>query len=725
MSEMASDIDTHLIEVTFFPDKFARGKSCAELTLPQLATFIGMQTAASKLKLPWIKLARFGDKKSAANCLRTNDNTLAITGIEAEHDAGEVSFDEAVALMREARIRCLIYTSPSWMAGTKEKWRVLAPTSKEHPPEARARLVARINGLFKGAITDECFVLSQAFLFGHLGDAAHHEVVLGGDFVDLRDDLDLGAMGKSTSVNSATDRSNPKNRCPRPDGEVSPGRTDAEIAALLELSREQGKWHNSMLSATASMIGRGWSDDQIYEATAPYCRDGWGDDDIAEMVKSARTKWRVLDEQERHQTLARLAAGLGAGAKASNGAGTAGAGIGADDAGAGEKSASASPPISATPYVWTDPTDIPMRDWLYGRLLIRKFVTATVAPGGLGKSSLITVEALAQVSGKALLGVEPSGRLRVWLWNLEDPQEETRRKIQAAAAHHELTAEDIGNRLFVDSGRDRPLVVATADRNGATVVRPVVDGLIAEIIDKQIDVLIIDPFVSCHEVPENDNTMQDMIVKEWGRVAERGNCAVHLVDHTRKMGAESEVTTESSRGAKSKTDAARVVRAVNRMTGNEGEKAGIENHRLYFRTYNDKANLQPPADRSDWFRLTSVDLGNGPEITIAAGLGRAAGDSVGVVERWEWPDPLADITGSDFDKVADAIRSGRWRKSAQAEDWVGKAVAKALGLNLNNPADKAKVAGLIRVWTTRGLLVEVEGSNAQRKTKTFIEVAEG
>src|SRR5262245_29453231 len=156
--------------------------------------------------------------------------------------------------------------------------------------------------------------------------------------------------------------------------------------------------------------------------------------------------------------------------------------------------------------MWTDPADIPMRDWLYGRLLIRKFVTATIAPGGLGKSSLITAEALAQVSGKALLGIKPSGRLRVWLWSLEDPQEETRRKIQAAAAHHGLTAEDIGNRLFVDSGRDRPLVVATADRNGATIVRPVVDRLIAEIIDKQIDVLIIDPFVSCHEVPENDNT---------------------------------------------------------------------------------------------------------------------------------------------------------------------------------------------------------------------------
>jgi RecA-family ATPase len=44
-----------------------------------------------------------------------------------------------------------------------------------------------------------------------------------------------------------------------------------------------------------------------------------------------------------------------------------------------------------------------------------------------------------------------------------------------------------------------------------------------------------------------------MVIKEWGRVADRGNCAVELVQHTRK--GELEVTTESSRGGKALTDA--------------------------------------------------------------------------------------------------------------------------------------------------------------------------
>jgi hypothetical protein len=374
-------------------------------------------------------------------------------------------------------------------------------------------------------------------------------------------------------------------------------------------------------------------------------------------------------------------------------------------------------PIFATPYVWKDPATLRRRKWLYGYLLIRKFVTATVAPGGVGKSSLGAAESLAQVSGKNLLGVFPPRQLRVWLWNLEDPQEETERKIQAAAMHYGLTAEDIGDRLFVDSGRDQPLVIATTTKTGAVIARPVVDSLVAEIIKRKIDVIKIDPFVSCHEASENDNQAMDMIVKEWGKVADRGNCAVELYDHTRKMGGtETEVTVESSRGGKAKTDACRVVRAINRMTKEEGAKAGVDNHRLYFKTFNDKANLQPPADKSDWFKLVSIDLGNGPL--------NGPGDSIGVVTQWEWPDPLAGMTAADFDKVAAVIRAGRWRESPQATAWVGRAVAEALDLDAENKAEKAKIIGMLKLWRAAGSLIVVEDKDENRIMKKFVEVKE-
>lgn len=374
--------------------------------------------------------------------------------------------------------------------------------------------------------------------------------------------------------------------------------------------------------------------------------------------------------------------------------------------------------IKATPYIRVDPKSIPPREWLYGRLLIRKFVSATIAPGGVGKSSLKTVEYLAMASGKPLLGIKPPRRLRVWLWNLEDPQEETQRKIEAAALHYGLTPEDTNGYLFVNSGRDTPLVIAKTLQNGAVIVRPVVDNLVDEMISNQIDVLGVDPFVSSHEVAENDNVQQDMIVKEWGRVADRSNSAVDLTDHTRKMTGQIEITTEDSRGAKAKTDACRVVRTVNRMTKEEAEKAGVENHRLYFRTYNDKSNLAPPAESSDWFKLESVNLDNGPPNTLDMG------DEVGVVVPWEWPDQLADVTGAMADAVFEKIKRGKWRENPQAKDWVGKAVAEALDLNLDNNKDKHKVKAMLKMWRVAGSLVVVTGHDERGNERPFIEVAE-
>ena len=112
----------------------------------------------------------FGDKRSVKNCLRTNENVLHITGIEVEHDEGEITFDTALAVMLKARLRCLLYTSPSYVPASKERWRILLPLSQNHPPETREKFVARINGLFGGKLAAESFVLSQAYLYGHVNN---------------------------------------------------------------------------------------------------------------------------------------------------------------------------------------------------------------------------------------------------------------------------------------------------------------------------------------------------------------------------------------------------------------------------------------------------------------------------------------------------------------------------------------------------------------------------
>ena len=367
-------------------------------------------------------------------------------------------------------------------------------------------------------------------------------------------------------------------------------------------------------------------------------------------------------------------------------------------------------PIRATPFLLPDPATIPARDFLYGRHLIRGFLSTTVAPGGVGKSGLVTVEALAMVTGRDLLGQEVRRPLRVWLWNLEDPADELTRRFAAACQHYGINADDIENRLFVDSGRVQRLCMAVQEKNGAKIIRPVVDAVRAEMAAKKIDVLIVDPFVSSHSVSENDNGAMDLVAKEWADVADKCGAAIELVHHTRKLSGDVEVTAESSRGAKALTDAARDVRAINRMTGDEATKAGVDNHRLFFRIYSDKGNLAPPADKSQWHKLENVELANG--------------DHVGVVTPWAWPDPFDGLTTHDLLAVQEAVNGKNYRENVQAKDWIGYAIGGVLGLDCGDPQERAKVRAILKTWIANGALKVRKMTDERGKDRPVIEVGE-
>jgi hypothetical protein len=369
--------------------------------------------------------------------------------------------------------------------------------------------------------------------------------------------------------------------------------------------------------------------------------------------------------------------------------------------------------IVASPFKWVEPAAIPRRRWLYGRHYVRSFISETVAPGAFGKSSLDIVEALAMVTGRPLLGVTPDERVNVWYWNGEDPGEELQRRIVAAALRYEIDPTDIAGRLFVDTGRKTRIIIAQQTRAGAVVARPVVDAVIATIKENEIGLMIVDPFVASHRVIENDNPAIELVAATWAEIADVTGCAIELPHHSRKTGG-AEVTVDDSRGGSALLAAVRSARTLNAMTEDEAARAGVENRRAYFRVQNGKANLSPPSDAAEWYRLESVDLGNGdPD---------HPGDSVGVVTRWTWPDAFAGVTVSDLRAVQAAIGAGRWRQSPQAKDWAGHAVANVLKLDPTNRAHRAKIGSLLKTWIGTGALVVVEGVDSRRERRSFIEV---
>jgi hypothetical protein len=120
----------------------------------------------AKEALPWLKLAIFGDKRSGAGSLRTNENVTAISGVEMDYDQEEISFEAAFAKLKKAGIQGLVYTSPSYREEAP-RWRVICPTSELLPPNERLKLAARLNGIFDGVFGPESFTLSQSYYFGH------------------------------------------------------------------------------------------------------------------------------------------------------------------------------------------------------------------------------------------------------------------------------------------------------------------------------------------------------------------------------------------------------------------------------------------------------------------------------------------------------------------------------------------------------------------------------
>ena len=196
--EQAAEDFTRPLAVTFFQDAGASRKSEVSTTLLSLAEKIRNTCAPEKAKLPWLKLARFGNDRTDKGSLRHDRNVMSISGVEADYDAGTMSFEDAAERLLKAGILSLIYTSPRHCAEAP-RWRVLCPTSVELDPGQRQWMLGRLNGVLRGIISQESWTLSQSYYFGRVNQNPLHQVrPIEGSHIDLLDHLDEGWWGKET-----------------------------------------------------------------------------------------------------------------------------------------------------------------------------------------------------------------------------------------------------------------------------------------------------------------------------------------------------------------------------------------------------------------------------------------------------------------------------------------------------------------------------------------------
>ncbi|MBR0642926.1 DUF3987 domain-containing protein [Plastoroseomonas hellenica] len=228
------------VSVTFFEDYAANRKREQTLSFAELERLIRETTAPEKSRLPWLKLARFGAKRTSKASLRHDTNVLAITGVEADYDGEEIPFDEAAERVAKAGLLSIVYTSPSHTEDTP-RWRVLCPLSTELPPAKREHLMGRLNGLFEGIFSGESWTLSQSYYFGSVGSNPSHQVVLlDGTPLDALHELDEIWVGKPDTGTFTT----------RSDGSLASGPVD-EPALLAQMAAGEN-YHQ----ASIRLLGR-------------------------------------------------------------------------------------------------------------------------------------------------------------------------------------------------------------------------------------------------------------------------------------------------------------------------------------------------------------------------------------------------------------------------------------------------------------------------------------
>lgn len=364
--------------------------------------------------------------------------------------------------------------------------------------------------------------------------------------------------------------------------------------------------------------------------------------------------------------------------------------------------------------------DVGPREWVYGTSLVRGMLSLLGGPGGVGKSKYVIKVFLSIALNRPLLalgqdGPEPEHTIyepcgNVWYYSLEDSMDELLRNVKAEVLHHGINPRTIADRLFLQSGRDHPLIVARMV-NGE-VKRCDVKPIIRHIIENNIVALGVDPFANSFEGGDGTESGSDamkIILDQWRIIAHEANVPVWLIHHFRKGGTAGDA--DSFRGSSLIQNAARVMETLTTMTKDQAEALGIaERDRSRFaRLENAKVNLTAAPADGQWFRLLGVPLGNRTEKY-------PKGDVVGVLSRWKAVEkPMSwQQVETILNRIEQGDANGYFFSSApQNSYWAGDLIMTIGGRT------KAEASPLLRKWLNSGVLSM--GSYKSPKTGKAVE----
>ncbi|HEY7415449.1 MAG TPA: AAA family ATPase, partial [Ktedonobacteraceae bacterium] len=348
------------------------------------------------------------------------------------------------------------------------------------------------------------------------------------------------------------------------------------------------------------------------------------------------------------------------------------------------------------------------RGWLLGNIFARKFLSSLFGDGGVGKTALRYAELLSLAIGRSLTGDHVFQRCRVLIISLEDDIEELHRRLEALMLHYKIELDEVRDWLFVCAPGARKGKLMTVDNRGRVKEGKLAGMIEAEIVEHNVDIVCIDPFVKTHAVEENANMMIDEVAQVLVDLMYKHDIAIDAPHHISK-GTGEPGNANRGRGASSMKDAARLVFTLTPMSEKEGTTYKIpeELRRRLVRMDSGKVNITPPMHLAKWYELIGVKLGNSTELY-------PNGDEVQAIRQWTPPNTYID--DSTTERILADIQAGlpdgnRYSSAPNSEERAAwKVVVK------HEPAkSEGQAREIIKTWIKEGVLVSQEYPNPKTR----------
>jgi hypothetical protein len=246
--------------------------------------------------------------------------------------------------------------------------------------------------------------------------------------------------------------------------------------------------------------------------------------------------------------------------------------------------------------------------WLLENRFCRGNVTLTFAAPGIGKSGFSLLEAAALVTGQPICPhsvISPAKK--VLIYNTEESLSEIEIRLKSIFLAHNLDPQCAPG-IHILSGHDRPLNLLSPDRHNGMRETDDVAFLAAAIQEHAYDLIILDPVISLHTCPENDNTAIDKLASILTRLSIKHDCAIHAIHHSRKL-TPKEIPAgnmDIGRGASALAGRARIIHTLTTMTEKDAQTHNIplRRRKYYIRVDQAKCNLGPPEEDAHWLEKT-------------------------------------------------------------------------------------------------------------------------